>query len=141
MVQRTKIQPAFFAHFPHNGMIYRIPMCDASAVCKLGGFIRKNPNLFSIGEIAQAGGVSRRPAAVFVRLCLLVVRVIKECDDLAAGAIIVGSEQSVANDLGHTVGRRPGDRFGEVAVGRDVGELRRARCDRGRWQRTVRSRQ
>ena len=58
---------------------------------------------------------------------LLVVRSVEERHDLAAGAVVVGAEQAAADALSHAVSCRPGDRVRKVAVGRDVGELRRTR--------------
>ena len=57
---------------------------------------------------------------------LLVVGAVEEGRDLAAHAVSFRHEQPVANALGHTIERRPDSRIREVAVSRDVAELRRA---------------
>ena len=47
---------------------------------------------------------------------------------MTARAVVVGCEHAVADTLGHAIGCRPGDRLGEVAVGRDIAELGLAGC-------------
>ena len=57
---------------------------------------------------------------------LLCVGSPKEGHDLRTDAVIIRAEQTTANAGRHTVSRRPGDRVGIIAVGRNVAELRLA---------------
>lgn len=59
-------------------------------------------------------------------LLLAHIQLPKEGHDLCPRAVVVGAEQAAADAGGHAIAGRLGNSPGKVAVGGDIGELRRA---------------